>query len=80
MRLLSLTSGPDIMKFLKSLETETKAIIEDIVTLSVYSGQSYDQLWNTTAEERQIFLKVIKEKISLDRGIKPKEVLTQGTF
>ena len=68
------------MKFLKSLETETKAIIEDVATLAIYSGQSYDQLWNITYEEKRIFLKILKEKISLDKGIKPKETLTQERF
>lgn len=68
------------MKFLKSLETETKAIIEDVATLAIYSGQSYDQLWNITYDEKRIFLKILKEKISLDKGIKPKETLTQERF
>jgi hypothetical protein len=77
MRLLALKSGPDIMKFLNSLETETKAIIEDIATLAIYSGQSYDQLWNLTADERKIFANILKDKVSLDRGIKPKDILTQ---
>jgi hypothetical protein len=77
MRLLALTSGPEIMKLLKSLEDESKAIIEDIVGLAVYSGQDYDQMWNITSEERRIFLKVLKDKISLERGVKPKETLSQ---
>jgi hypothetical protein len=77
MRLLALKSGPEILKLLNSLETETKAIIEDIATLAIYSGQSYDQLWNLSVDERKIFVKILKDKVSLDRGIKPKEVLTQ---
>lgn len=77
MRLLALKSGPEIMKLLKTLEEESKAITEDIIGLAVYSGQSYDQMWNITHEERKIFLKVLKEKISLDRGLKPKETITQ---
>jgi hypothetical protein len=80
MRLLALKSGPEIMKLLKTLEEETKAIIEDIATLAIYSGQSYDQLWNISEEEKRIFLKILKEKISLDKGIKPKETLTQDRF
>lgn len=78
MRLLSLKSGDQIMRLLKSLEEETKAIIEDIVTIAIYSGQSYDQLWNISFEEKQIFVKILKDKINLDRGVKPTEVLTQG--
>lgn len=77
MRLLALKSGPAIMKLLNNLEAETKAIMEDITTLAIYSGQSYDQLWRLSSDERKIFVKVLKEKISLDRGIKPKDVLTQ---
>jgi 2-hydroxy-3-keto-5-methylthiopentenyl-1-phosphate phosphatase len=77
MRLLALRSGPEIMQLLKTLEEESKAITEDIIGLAIYSGQSYDQMWNITHEERKIFLKVLKEKISLDRGIKPKETVTQ---
>lgn len=78
MRLLALKSGPEIMKLLNSLEAETKAIIEDTVAMSIYSGQSYEQMWNLTYEEKKIFLKVLKEKLSIDRGIKPKDTLTQG--
>lgn len=77
MRLLSLKSGPEIMKLLNSLEAETKALIEDTVAISVYSGQSYEQMWNITYDEKKIFLKVLKEKLSIDRGIKPKDTLTQ---
>jgi len=62
---------------LDSLEKESKAITEDIVTMAVYSGQSYNDLWNLSFEEKKIFLKVLKDKISLDRGIKPKTTLTQ---
>jgi len=65
------------MKYLNSLEAETKALIEDIVTLAVYSNQSYDQMWNISYDEKKIFLKVLREKISIDRGIKPKDILTQ---
>lgn len=78
MRLLTLKSGDLIMKLLNSLEAESKAIIEDIVTMAVYSGQSYDQLWNISFEEKQIFVKVLKDKISLDRGVKPSDVLVQS--
>jgi hypothetical protein len=77
MRLLALKSGPEILKFLNNLETETKAIIEDIATLAIYSGQSYDDLWHLTIDERKIFAKILKDKVSLDRGIKPKDILTQ---
>lgn len=77
MRLLALKSGPEIMKLLNSLEAETKAIIEDIVAISVYSGQGYEQMWNLSYDEKKIFLKVLKEKLSIDRGIKPKDTLTQ---
>jgi len=80
MRLLALKSGPEIMKLLKQLESESKAITEDVVTLTIYSGQSYEQMWNISFEERQLFVKILKDKINLDRGIKPKEVLTQGMF
>ena len=76
-RLLSLKSGPDILKYLDSLDKESKAIIEDIATMAIYSGQSYNDLWNITFDEKKIFLKVLKDKISLDRGIKPKTTLTQ---
>jgi len=77
MRLLALKSGPDILKFLTGLEKESKALIEDIATLAIYSNQSYDSLWNLTLDERVIFTKIIKDKISLEKGIKPKNELTQ---
>jgi len=62
---------------LNSLEKESKAIIEDIATMAIYSGQSYNDLWNISFEEKKIFIKILKDKISLDRGIKPKDTLTQ---
>ncbi len=77
MRLLALKSGPEIMKLLNSLESESKAIIEDIITIAVYSGQNYDSLWNLSNDEKNMFVKVLKDKINLDRNIKPKETLTQ---
>ena len=78
MRLLALKSGAEIMKLLKSLEQESKAITEDIVTLTVYSNQSYDQMWNLSPEEKEMFVKVLKQKINLDRGIKEKETFVQS--
>ena len=77
MRLLYLKSGPEIMKLLKSLERDTKALIEDIATLALYSGQSYNELWNFTYEEREIFSKVLQSKIKIDKGIKPTQELKQ---
>lgn len=77
MRLLSLKSGPDILKFLGDLEKESKAITEDIITLAVYSNQSYEQMWYLSYEERSIFTRILKDKINLEKGIKPKESFTQ---
>lgn len=80
MRLLALKSGPEILDFLNTLEKESKAIIEDVTTLAVYGSQGYDIVWNMSYDERMIFLKILKEKISLDRGIKPKDTLVQERF
>ena len=73
-------SGPEVLKLLDNLDKESKALIEDIVTMALYSGQSYDQLWQLSHDERTIFVKILKDKISLDRGVKPKDTLTQGQF
>lgn len=73
-------SGPEVLKLLSNLDKESKALIEDIATLAIYSGQSYEQIWNLTHEEKRIFLKVLKEKISIDKGIKPTQTLTQERF
>ncbi len=73
-------SGPEVLKLLDNLDKESKALIEDIATLAIYSGQSYEQVWNLTHEEKRIFLKVLKEKISIDKGIKPTQTLTQERF
>ena len=80
MRLLAFKSGPEILGFLNNLEKESKAIIEDVTTLAVYGAQDYDTVWRMSYEERMVFLKVLKEKISLDRGIKPKDTLVQERF
>lgn len=73
-------SGPEVLKLLTNLDKESKALIEDVATLAIYSGQSYEQIWNLTHDEKRIFLKVLKEKISLDKGIKPSQTLTQEKF
>ncbi len=73
-------SGPEVLKLLNNLDKESKALIEDIATLAIYSGQSYEQIWNLTHDEKRIFLKVLKEKISIDKGIKPTQTLTQEKF
>lgn len=73
-------SGPEVLKLLNNLDKESKALIEDVATLAIYSGQSYEQVWNLTHEEKRIFLKVLKEKISIDKGIKPTQTLTQERF
>lgn len=73
-------SGPEVLKLLNNLDKESKALIEDIATLAIYSGQSYEQIWNLTYDEKRIFLKVLKEKISIDKGIKPTQTLTQEKF
>jgi 2-hydroxy-3-keto-5-methylthiopentenyl-1-phosphate phosphatase len=77
---LTAKSGPEVLKILNNLDKESKALIEDIATLAIYSGQSYEQVWNLTHEEKRIFLKVLKEKISIDKGIKPTQTLTQEKF
>jgi 2-hydroxy-3-keto-5-methylthiopentenyl-1-phosphate phosphatase len=77
---LTAKSGPEVLKLLNNLDKESKALIEDIATLAIYSGQSYEQIWNLTHEEKRIFLKVLKEKISIDKGIKPTQTLTQERF
>lgn len=73
-------SGPEVLKLLTNLDKESKALIEDVATLAIYSGQSYEQIWNLTHDEKRIFLKVLKEKISIDKGIKPTQTLTQEKF
>lgn len=77
MRLLDLRSGPDILRLLNNLEKETKAIIEEIATLAIYSGQDYDTVWKLSYDERKIFVDILKDKVSLDRGIKPTQAITQ---
>jgi 2-hydroxy-3-keto-5-methylthiopentenyl-1-phosphate phosphatase len=77
---LAAKSGPEVLKLLNNLDKESKALIEDVATLAIYSGQSYEQVWNLTHEEKRIFLKVLKEKISIDKGIKPTQTLTQERF
>jgi len=77
---LTAKSGPEVLKLLDNLDKESKALIEDIATLAIYSGQSYEQIWNLTHDEKRIFLKVLKEKISIDKGIKPTQTLTQERF
>lgn len=77
MRLLSLKSGPEILKLLRSLENDSKAIIEDVATIALYSGQNYNDLWYITPEEKKTLASILEKKIKLEHGINPSKEIKQ---
>jgi len=58
------------------MKEEVRAFQKHIVELVVYSEViSYNDAWNLTNEEREIFFEIVKEKIDAKAGKKKSEML-----
>ena len=58
------------------MKEDVRAFQKHIVELVVYSEViSYNDAWNLTNEEREIFFEIVKEKIDAKAGKKKSEML-----
>jgi hypothetical protein len=59
-----LTLGVDRAKirlFIDSIESDSRALIKEVSTLSIWSKLSSEEIWNMTYLERVVLSEVIKE-------------------
>jgi len=59
-----LTLGVDkskIRSFIDSIESDSRALIKEVSTLSIWSTLSSEEIWNMTYLERVVLSEVIKE-------------------
>jgi proline dehydrogenase len=64
------TNSGAIKRFIESIETEARALIKEVSTLSVWASTSTDSVWLMTYLERQILSEVIKERTEAMYGKK----------
>ncbi len=63
-------NGQSIRKYIDGIESEARALIKEVSTISVWSGTSAEHVWFMTYQERDVFTEVIKEKLDLLYGKK----------
>ncbi len=63
-------NGQAIRKYIDGIESEARALIKEVSTISVWSGTSAEHVWFMTYQEREVFTEVIKEKLDLLYGKK----------
>lgn len=59
-----------VQKFIESIESDARALIKDVSTLSAWSETPIDKIWELTFLEREILSEVVKEKVDLLYGKK----------
>lgn len=64
------TNGPKIRRFVDSIETEARALIKEVSTLSVWGSISINEIWAMSYLERQILSETIKERTEAYYGKK----------
>lgn len=64
------TDGPKIRRFVDSIETEARALIKEVSTLSIWGAISINEIWAMSYLERQILSETIKEKTEAYYGKK----------
>lgn len=64
------TNGPKIRRFVDSIETEARALIKEVSTLSIWGAISINEIWAMSYLERQILSETIKEKTEAYYGKK----------
>lgn len=64
------TDGSKIRRFVDSIETEARALIKEVSTLSIWGAISVNEIWAMSYLERQILSETIKEKTEAYYGKK----------
>jgi len=65
----------EVRELVKEYEQSSEAIIDALITLSVYGEVPYSECWNLTDLEIERFRKILKEKSDRTQGKKPVEML-----
>jgi predicted amidohydrolase len=50
-----------IQRFIDSIESDSRALIKEVSTLSIWAKLSSEEIWNMTYLERVVLSEVIKE-------------------
>lgn len=64
------TDSKGVKKFIDSIESDSRALIKDVSTLSAWSETPIDKIWELTYLEREVLSEVVKEKVDLLYGKK----------
>ena len=70
------TPPEKIQEVVEEVRQDAKAFIKTIADIAIYgSGVTYNEIWNMSYNERQIFIDAIEEKISATSGKQRSEKL-----
>ena len=58
----------EIGPFLKQHEKDAEAIIKEISQLVLYANVGYQEAWNMSYKEREIFINALTEKLKTESG------------
>jgi len=64
------TNGKKIRQYIDSIESEARALIKEVTTLSVWGALSINEIWAMSFLERKILGETIKEKTEAYYGKK----------
>ena len=67
MRLLRL-DDQEIGPFLEQHEKDAEAIIKEISQLVMYTNVGYQEAWNMSHKEREIFINALTDKLKIEAG------------
>lgn len=62
--------GKKIRQYINSIESEARALIKEVTTLSVWGALSINEIWAMSFQERQVLSETIKEKTEAYYGKK----------
>ena len=58
----------EIGPFLEQYEKDAEAIIKEISQLVIYANVGYQEAWNMSHKEREIFIDSLTEKLKAEAG------------
>ena len=58
----------EIGPFLEQLEKDAEAIIKEISQLALYANVGYQEAWNMSYKEREIFINALSDKLKAEAG------------
>jgi hypothetical protein len=64
------TNGAKIRRFVEGIETDARALIKEVTTLSVWATIDPETIWNMTHLERVVLSEAVKERTEAMYGKK----------